>query len=221
MTERAAAGRRLLGFLEVGESGGEEARGFAPGDRAVVEGERERHRFAHRRCAVDGDDARCDAPGAEDRHLGRHDDRDRNGFYQIYARGLTGQGQGRFSEFTVNTEWSGQQLRPHVGIAANGDSVVVWEDDQDENGFYQIYARGLTADSNEVFGDLTVNSKSSGQQLRPRVGVAANGDFVVVWQDDSQQDGNARGIQGQRFALPIFADGFESGDTGAWSSTVP
>ena len=47
MTERAAAGRRLLGFLEVGESGGEETRGFAPGDRAVVEGERERHRFAH------------------------------------------------------------------------------------------------------------------------------------------------------------------------------
>ncbi len=50
-----------------------------------------------------------------------------------------------------------------------------------------------------------------------------DGDFVVVWSSfgSSGSDSAGESIQGQRFAVPLFTDGFESGDTSAWSNTVP
>ncbi len=61
-----------------------------------------------------------------------------------------------------------------------------------------------------------------------------DGDFVVVWASElfiplaarsadgwRGSDGSGSSIQGQRFSVPLFADGFESGDTSAWSTTVP
>ncbi len=35
---------------------------------------------------------------------------------------------------------------------ANGAFAVVWEDDQDDNGYYQIYARGYTLTGTSVSG---------------------------------------------------------------------
>ena len=55
--------------------------------------------------------------------------------------------------------------------------------------------------------------------------VEAGGDFVVVWGSygSGGTDTAYFSIQGQRYADPtsIFADGFESGDTSAWSTAVP
>ncbi len=48
--------------------------------------------------------------------------------------------------------------------------------------------------------------------------------FVVAWYGYSGQDGSGYGVQGQRFrthSRDIFTDGFESGNTQAWSATVP
>jgi hypothetical protein len=44
----------------------------------------------------------------------------------------------------------------------------------------------------------------------------------VVWVSDgsSGTDTSGTSIQGQRFALPLFSDGFESGDTSVWSATL-
>jgi len=117
------------------------------------------------------------------------DDNDENGYYQILARGFNADGSVRFHDMTVNTDFHGQQLRPVVAMASNGDFVVVWEDDMDENGFYQILARGFRADGSERFHDMTVNTDFHGQQLRPAVAMASNGDFVVAWQDDSNENG--------------------------------
>ncbi|MDH3525763.1 MAG: hypothetical protein OES32_19505 [Acidobacteriota bacterium] len=43
------------------------------------------------------------------------------------------------------------------------------------------------------------------------------GALAVLQRDDSLHDGAIR----SSCPVPIFADGFESGDTSAWSSTVP
>ena len=71
----------------------------------------------------------------------------------------------------MNSEPDGQQLRPAVAIDSDGDFVVVWEDDQDGNGFYQIYARGFASDGKEAFADIAVNQVASGQQLKPAIGM--------------------------------------------------
>ena len=117
------------------------------------------------------------------------DDSDGNGYFQIRARGFDKAGAQLFAPFTVNTAGAGQQLNPDVAIDENGNFVVVWQDDSNENSFYEIFARGFNADGSERFGDMTVNSDGNGQQLNPRVACDRSGNFVVVWQDDSDQNG--------------------------------
>ncbi len=52
----------------------------------------------------------------------------------------------------------------------------------------------------------------------------AGGLFVVAWESFGSDgaDVSGAGILGQRLgSATIFADGFESGDTSAWSGAVP
>jgi hypothetical protein len=116
------------------------------------------------------------------------DDRDGNGVGQIYARAFDKDGNALFSETVVNSVATGQQRRPAVAMDDQGNFVVVWEDDQDDNGSYQIFARGFNANGTERFHDRAVNTVSTGQQMHPDVGMDATGNFVVVWEDD--RDGN-------------------------------
>src|SRR5262249_51791109 len=116
------------------------------------------------------------------------DDQDNDGKFQIAHRGFTATGGKRFAQTTGNTNTAGQHTRPSIGMADNGHFVVAWEDDQDNNGFYQIYARGFTIAGAQRFGVMTVNSVADGQQYAPSVGMRGDGAFAVTWQDD--QDGN-------------------------------
>ena len=116
------------------------------------------------------------------------DDKDSNGKYQIYARGFHANGAQRFRDMTVNSVAAGQQLRPGIAMDALGRYVVVWQDDKDSNGVYQIYARGFDPLGRERFHDRTINKNSSGQQFLPAAGIGKDLRFVVCWQDDL--DGN-------------------------------
>lgn len=134
------------------------------------------------------------------------DDQDGNGSYQIMARGFFAAGGGRFADITVNSEDDGQQRKPAISMDPTGRFVVAWEDDQDGNGFYQVMARGFNAAGTQRFADLTVNTVSDGQQLRPSIGMDAAANFVVAWEDDQNENGSyeilARGFNAdgtQRF----------------------
>jgi len=113
------------------------------------------------------------------------DDSDQNGSYQIKARGFGPDGTQRFSQRTINAVTTGQQRRPTIAMDASGNFVVVWEDDSDGNGVYQIKARGFDAAGNQRIPQFTVNTVSAGQQLKPAIATSNAGDFVVVWEDDS------------------------------------
>jgi len=116
------------------------------------------------------------------------DDQDDNGKFQIYHRGFNASGSQKFAQAQVNTNSAGQHTKPSISAANNGDYVIVWEDDQDDNGYYQIYGRGYTIAGVQRFGVTTVNSVSDGQQLAPSVGLRGDGGFGVAWEDD--KDGN-------------------------------
>jgi len=92
------------------------------------------------------------------------------------------------AEFTVPTVAGGTKRAPDVGMADNGDFIVTWEDDADGNGSYQIRARGFLANKSQKWAEKTVNSVATGQQYAPVIGVAANGDYVIAWQDDQNDD---------------------------------
>ncbi len=133
------------------------------------------------------------------------DDRDGNSIWNIYARGFDSNGNQVFSERRVNSSARGQQKAPDVACMSNGDFVVVWEDDKDENGFYQIYARGFHMDGTEKFHDMTVNTVATGQQIQPSISVADMDGFVIVWADD-RNNNNIYRIRGRGFN----ADGSEN-----------
>jgi hypothetical protein len=104
-------------------------------------------------------------------------------FYQVKVRGFKADGTQRFSQRTVNTDATGQQRKPAVATDAEGNFVVVWEDDGGD-GKYQIKARGFKADGSQRFSQRTVNSVAKGQQRHATIAMNANGQFVVVWEDD-------------------------------------
>ncbi len=122
---------------------------------------------------------------------GRHvvawqDDADGNDRWEIRARGYSPTGSTVFEDIRVNAVSTGHQRRPSVAVDASGNSVIVWEDDSNKNDKMQIRARGFAADGTPRFTQRTVNVVNTGQQQRPVVAMTAAGDFVVVWQDDSE-----------------------------------
>lgn len=126
------------------------------------------------------------------------DDSDSDGLYQVHARGFNATGTERWSEFTVNTGSAGQQEDAKIAMAPNGDFVIVWEDDRDSDGLFEVKGRGFDIDGTERIAQFTINSRSSGQQTDPAIAIATNGDFVVTWEDDRDGDGqyqvHARGF---------------------------
>jgi hypothetical protein len=117
------------------------------------------------------------------------DDRDRNTFFQIRMRGFAQNGRQRFSDRVVNEQSAGQQIAPDVAVTNDGRFVVVWQDDTDKNQVFQIKVRGFEANGTERFSQRTVNTRAKGQQTAPRVAIAPDGFFVVVWEDDADRNG--------------------------------
>lgn len=76
-----------------------------------------------------------------------------------------------------------RHVRPDVALHENGSAVVVWAEDPDANGFYNIAVRVVRADGT-VTGSTTANASAAGQQLDPAVAVDPDtGGFAVVWED--------------------------------------
>lgn len=135
------------------------------------------------------------------------DDRDDNGVFQLNARGLAADGSERIPVFTVNSAAQGQQTAPVVAMAPDGRFVVAWEDDPASDGRQQILVRGFAPDGTQSFADRSVHDDVAGQRIRPAIGMDANAEFVVAWQDDSDGNGTyqikARGFDAS--GAPRFA----------------
>ncbi len=149
------------------------------------------------------------------------------------SSGLSVQGQ-RFAadgtplggEFQINTYTTEGQADVMVAAGADGGAVVVWTSagswGTDFSGA-SVQARSYASDGQPRSGDLQVNQYVTGSQFRPVVAVEADGHFVVSWMSDGSpgDDSSSTSIQARLFNPVMFANGFESGDTSAWSSTVP
>ncbi|WP_350277708.1 hypothetical protein [Kribbella sp. HUAS MG21] len=80
---------------------------------------------------------------------------------------------------------TGQHHNPDVGVSASGDAVVVWDDDADGNGYYQIGLIRLgRTNGAATLSRRSANSAGGGQQQRAAVAANFNGDFAVAWESD-------------------------------------
>ncbi|ALG09492.1 hypothetical protein [Kibdelosporangium phytohabitans] len=90
----------------------------------------------------------------------------------LYEKKLSAGGEGNWSH-----------LHPDVALHDDGTAVVVWADDKDGNGYYQIAVRTLNT-AGTVTGSATANANSDGQQINPAVAADPDGaGFAVAFED--------------------------------------
>jgi len=93
---------------------------------------------------------------------------------------------------------------PDVGIADNGSFTICWFDARN-NDYPDIYAQRYTEDGTPLGINFMVNDDGSGAyQSSPIIASDAVGNFVIVWEDDRDDDD----IYAQRYA----ADGTALGE---------
>lgn len=97
--------------------------------------------------------------------------------------------------FQVNDNTVSTHIFSDVAIDNYGNFVVVWEEERE--GQYDIYAQRFDANGNQLWGNFKVNDEiNSTHQMHPAVGMDAEGNFVIAWND--WRDG-AINIYGQQF----------------------
>lgn len=111
------------------------------------------------------------------------------------------------------TNW--RHRHPDVGLDDKGNAVVVWADDPDGNGYYNVPYRVVNT-SGTVTASGNANTSATGQQINPRVAVDPDGApiggavaFTVVWED----------LQTGAQAM-VKAAGFTGPTTRAWEVTA-
>ncbi|MFJ8043317.1 hypothetical protein ACIRBX_22760 [Kitasatospora sp. NPDC096147] len=114
----------------------------------------------------------------------------------VRAAGYTGTTTKAY-EVAVNAT-GGSHHAPDVAVSASGEAVVVWDEDTDGNGYYQIgLVRLAKANGAVTLTRRSANSFADGQQQRPSVAADFNGDFAVAWESDHT---GTRGVWARSFS---------------------
>ena len=137
---------------------------------------------------------------------------------EAVARIFNSDGTPRTDEIVVPTTTALDQENPEVAATDDGGFVVVWQHKSTTDlAFLEILSQRLDSSGQKVGAEFTVNAVAEGYQFLPNIAAAPRDRFIVSWTDDTPAfHGESRFVD-----IPLFTDGFESGDTLAWSSTVP
>ncbi|MCP4664461.1 MAG: hypothetical protein GY856_54450 [bacterium] len=129
---------------------------------------------------------------------------------QLYAANGTRIG----GEFQVNSITAGGQTSPSAAAASAG-FLVVWES------IWTIEGQLFALDGSSIGDEFQVNSFAASIHMSPSVTTDSGSHAVVGWSSDGSpgSDQSWFSIQGQRLEIPVFVDGFESGNTAVWSVT--
>ena len=102
-------------------------------------------------------------------------------------------------EFQVNDFAVDDQREPDIAMDDVGGFVVAWASYSQDGDGSGIFARRFDSGANPLGGEFQVNKYTADHQVRPRIAMAPDGRFVVVWKSAGGQDGEATGIFGQKF----------------------
>jgi hypothetical protein len=132
----------------------------------------------------------------------------------VFGRLYDSEGNLQGGEFQVNTYTTQSQVGAQVATDGHGNFVVVWQSNgQDSSssrdwGSWGIFGQRYDNTGNAQGGEFQVNTYSTYSQQNPQVAADAHGNFVVVWNSESQ-DGSDWGVFGQRYDNTGNAQGGE------------
>lgn len=92
-------------------------------------------------------------------------------------------------EFIVPTTTVADQDNPWVSADSLGNFVVVWMDEALDGDGDGVIGKVYNADGTVKVDEFIVPTNTTGDQESPRVVMAKDGHFIVVWQSDDEEDG--------------------------------
>ena len=129
----------------------------------------------------------------------------------IRARLFDAAGNPQSGDLAVNTYTTGSQVDPTVAFEGDGRFLVTWSSNSSADGEGGIFGQAFEAGGVPAGAELQLNAFTTSIQRSPAI-ASRGGRSVVVWEGPE--------IHG-RLLCGLFCDGFESGDSCAWSTTVP
>jgi hypothetical protein len=108
---------------------------------------------------------------------------------EIFGQRYDSLGAKQGVEFHVNSSITGDQSKPAVAMAASGDAIVVWESSDQDGSGAGIFGQRYDSSGARAGAEFRVNTYTSGDQIRPKVAMDAQGNFAVVWEGDKRPGG--------------------------------
>ncbi len=131
--------------------------------------------------------------------------------YTIEGQLFAADGSFLGGQFQIDDPMIGGEGRDPEAASGPGDSfLVAWRSPGSES---DIQARYFSAAGDPGHPQFQVNTYTTGGQNRLALATDRHGTMLAVWREPT--------IRGQFLAVTLFADGFESGDTTAWSAIGP
>jgi hypothetical protein len=116
----------------------------------------------------------------------------------IFGQRFASSGAPLGPEFRVNTFTPSYQRFPSVASGPSGNFVVVWASYPQDGSGFGIFAQRYDGAGAPLGSEFRVNTYATGYQVVSSLVSDSSGNFVVVWDSDSQ-DGSAEGVYGQRY----------------------
>ena len=138
----------------------------------------------------------------------------------VYGRYYAADGTATSAAFQIDAD-PGRQMNPRVALDSRGHAVVIWDSlDQDGDGI-GVFLNSFDLAGQAEGAEQQVNITFADDQLDPHIVVKPSDEALAVWESGGGQDGAFFGVFARRYTLDVFSDGFESGDTTAWSGVSP
>jgi hypothetical protein len=117
----------------------------------------------------------------------------------VFGQRYAGSGAPLGPEFRVNAYTTGSQLDPAVAADPSGNFVVTWAGGAQDGSSYGVFGQRYAGSGTPLGSEFRVNTYTTDNQGLPAVAADASGGFVVAWTSFGQ-DGDSRGVFGQRYA---------------------
>ncbi|HMQ06166.1 MAG TPA: hypothetical protein PKC30_02640 [Saprospiraceae bacterium] len=120
--------------------------------------------------------------------------------FDIYCQRYENNGAVVGGEFRINDGTTGRQFNPVIAMDALGNFTVAFEwENMDNYNSESIYAKRFDQNGAMIGMEFMVNTYTTGNKLNPTIAMNSNGDFIIAWTSESDQDGDQDGVFAQRY----------------------